>query len=471
MIQQVNQTTLQQAGSLSGVGLHTGAKTTVTLHPAAENFGYRFKRIDLEGQPVVKADVDFVTDTTRSTTIEHNKAKVSTIEHLLSAFVGMGVDNVLIEIDGPEVPIMDGSAKEFVALIETLGIKELEGKKNIYTLPENLHYYDPIKDVEMLAIPAKEYSFTTLIDFNSEVLGTQHYSLDTLSKYKTEISSSRTFSFLHEIEYLLDKNLIKGGDLNNAIVVVEKPISEESLEKLKKAFNKEDIDVNKKEGILNNLELNFPNEPARHKLLDTIGDLALIGYHINASIISKRPGHAGNIAFAKIIKEYIKQNKASLEAPSYDSNIEPIFDINQIASKLPHRYPFLLVDKIIDISDTHIVGVKNVTFNEPFFQGHFPNNPVMPGVLIVEALAQCGGMLALNIMPETEGGYDTYFVKIDKVRFRQKVMPGDTLILKMELLNPIRRGLCEMKATAYVSNKIVAEAELMAQITPSVNRQ
>ncbi|HRP90166.1 MAG TPA: bifunctional UDP-3-O-[3-hydroxymyristoyl] N-acetylglucosamine deacetylase/3-hydroxyacyl-ACP dehydratase [Edaphocola sp.] len=470
-MQQINQTTLQQSGSLSGVGLHTGINTTITLNPAVENFGYRFKRIDLEGQPEVKADVDFVTDTTRSTTIEHKEARVSTIEHLLSALVGMGVDNVLIEINGPEVPIMDGSAKAFVALIEQLGIKELDAKKTIYTLPENLHYYDPIKDVEMMAIPAPQYSFTTLIDFNSEVLGTQHYSLDNLSNYKKEVSTARTFSFLHEIEYLLDNNLIKGGDLNNAIVVVEKPISEESLTKLKKAFNNENIDVNKKEGVLNNLELNYPNEPARHKMLDTIGDLALSGYHINANIISKRPGHAGNIAFAKIIKEYIKQNKASLEAPKYNPNQEPVLDINQIANKLPHRYPFLLVDKIINLNENTILGVKNVTLNEPFFQGHFPNNPVMPGVLIIEALAQCGGMLALSIMPEVEGGYDTYFVKIDKVKFKQKVIPGDTLILKMELLGPIRRGLCEMKATAYVGNKIVTEAELMAQITPSANRQ
>lgn len=469
MIQQVNQTTLQNTGSLSGIGLHTGAKTTITLHPADANFGYRFKRTDLEGEPMVKADVDFVTDTSRGTTIEHKEAKVSTIEHLLSAFVGMGVDNVLIEIDGPEVPIMDGSAMPFVELIEEIGVKELEAKKNVYTLPENLHYYDPVKNVDMLAVPAEHYSFTSMIDFNSQVLGTQHISISDLSEYKAEIASCRTFSFLHELEYLLDNNLIKGGDLNNAIVVVDKPISDATLTKLKKAFNKENIDV-KDGGILNNLDLRYSNEPARHKLLDIVGDLALSGYSINAKIIAQRPGHAGNVAFAKVIKDYIKKNKAALEAPVYDPNKEPVFNINEIESKLPHRYPFLLVDKIIELTENYVVGIKNVTMNEPFFQGHFPKNPVMPGVLIVESLAQCGGLLALSIMPEVPGGYDTYFVKIDKVRFKHKVMPGDTLILKMELMAPIRRGLCEMKATAYVGNKVAAEAELMAQVTPSANR-
>lgn len=470
MIQQVNQTTLAKSGSLSGIGLHTGAHTTITVHPAEANFGYRFKRVDLEGQPVVRADVDFVVDTSRGTTIEHKSARVATIEHLLSAFVGMGVDNVLIEIDGPEVPIMDGSALPFVELIESLGVVKMEQKKNVYTLPENLHYYDPVKNVDMVAIPATEYSFTTMIDFNSPVLGTQHISLNSLAEYKQEIASCRTFSFLHELEYLLDHNLIKGGDLNNAIVVVDKPISDATLEKLKKAFNKENIDV-KQEGILNNLDLRFHNEPARHKLLDIVGDLALSGFSINAKIIAHRPGHAGNVAFAKVIKEYIKANKAALEAPIYDPNKPPIYDVNYIENKLPHRIPFLLVDKIIELTDNYVVGVKNVTMNEPYFQGHFPKNPVMPGVLIMEALAQCGGLLALNILPEVEGGYDTYFVKMDKVRFKAKVMPGDTLILKMELMAPIRRGLCEMRATAYVGSKVVAEGELMAQLSPSASRQ
>lgn len=469
MTQEFYQHTLKGTGSLSGIGLHTGKNTTITLHPADPNFGYRFKRVDLEGQPVVKADVDFVTDTSRGTTIENKEAKVSTIEHLLSAFVGLGVDNVLIEIDGPEVPIMDGSAKLFIELIEQIGIEQQDAKKTVYTLPENLHYYDPVKNVDMIAIPADKYKITAMIDFNSQVLGTQHISLQQMEDFKTEISACRTFSFLHELEYLLDNNLIKGGDLNNAIVVVDKPISEEILAKLKKAFNKDNIEA-KQEGILNNLDLHFPNEPARHKLLDIVGDLALSGYHINAHVIANRPGHAGNVAFAKVIKEYIKKNKAALEAPQYDPTQPPVFDINHIEKILPHRYPFLLVDKVIELSDKHVVGVKNVTMNEPFFQGHFPGNPVMPGVLQIEALAQCGGLLALSNMPEVEGGYDTYFVKIDKVKFKQKVMPGDTLLLKMELMAPIRRGLCEMRATAYVGNKVVTEAELMAQVTPSSKR-
>lgn len=469
MIQQVNQTTLEKSGSISGIGLHTGARTTINLSPADANFGFKFKRTDLEGQPIVKADVDNVVDTSRGTTIESKGARVHTIEHLLSAFVGMGLDNVLIEIDGPEVPIMDGSAMPFIELIDQLGIKQLELKKNVYTLPENLHYHDPVKNVDMLAIPADEYAITSMIDFNSPVLGTQHVTLNSLSEYRSEIASCRTFSFLHELEYLLDNDLIKGGDLNNAIVVVDKPIADATFTKLKKAFNKENIDV-KAEGILNNLDLRYTNEPARHKLLDIIGDLALSGFSINAKIIAQRPGHAGNVAFAKVIKDYIKTNKAALEAPVYDPNKPPVYDINHIESKLPHRYPFLLVDKIIELTDNYVVGVKNVTMNEPFFQGHFPKNPVMPGVLIVESLAQCGGLLALSIMPEVEGGYDTYFVKIDKVRFKAKVLPGDTLILKMELMSPIRRGLCEMRATAYIGSKLAVEAELMAQLTPSANR-
>lgn len=469
MIQQVSQTTLQNSGSIEGIGLHTGAATKITLYPADANFGFQFKRVDLENSPVVKADVDNVVDTARGTTIEKNGARVATIEHLMSAFVGAGLDNVLVEINGPEVPIMDGSALPFLNLIETLGIQELETKKNVYTLPEHLSYHDPIKNVDMMAIPAENYSVTTMIDFNSEVLGTQHISIKGLDEYKSEIASCRTFSFLHELEYLLDNNLIKGGDLNNAIVVVDKAISEQTLAKLKVAFNKDNIDV-QSQGILNNLELRYNNEPARHKLLDILGDLALSGFSINAKIIAQRPGHAGNVAFAKVIKDYIKANKVALEAPKYDPNKTPIFDINQIEAKLPHRYPFLLVDKIIELNDTSVVGVKNVTMNEPFFQGHFPKNPVMPGVLIVEALAQCGGLLALNIMPEVEGGYDTYFVKIDKVKFKMKVQPGDTLLLKMELIAPIRRGMFEMRATAFIGNKVAAEAELMAQVTPSTKR-
>jgi UDP-3-O-[3-hydroxymyristoyl] N-acetylglucosamine deacetylase/3-hydroxyacyl-[acyl-carrier-protein] dehydratase len=450
-----NQKTLKGAVTLSGVGLHTGKEVTMTMKPANPGFGFRFQR-------VVKADADYVVDTSRGTTIDFNGARVSTIEHTLAALVGMGVDNALIELNGPEVPIMDGSSQEFIKAIESVGVLEQDAKRIVYSIDQNISYYDPVKNVEMLAVPSNDYQITTLIDFNSPVLGTQHATLKHIDEFRGEIAPCRTFCFLHELEYLLDHNLIKGGDVSNAIVVVDKVVSEEELERLAKVFNKSKIEV-KSEGILNNIQLHFPNEQARHKLLDVVGDLALIGHSINAHIIANRPGHATNVEFAKKIKQYIKRNKHLSDIPQYDPNQQAIFDINQIQRMLPHKYPFLLVDKIIDISDSHVVGIKNVTMNEGFFQGHFPNNPVMPGVLQIEALAQAGGILALNNIPDPEN-YDTYFIKIDKAKFKQKVMPGDTLILKLDLLSPIRRGICEMRAAAYVGNKMVTEAELVAQI-------
>lgn len=357
---------------------------------------------------------------------------------------------------------MDGSAREFIDAIQSVGIQEQEAKRVVFTIDQNIHFYDPVKNVDMLAVPSSHYQITTLIDFNSPVLGTQHASLKHLSEFRDEIAPCRTFCFLHELEYLLDHNLIKGGDVSNAIVVVDKVVGADELERLAKVFNKQKIEV-KHEGILNNVQLHFPNEPARHKLLDIVGDLALVGHSINAHIIANRPGHASNVEFARKIKQFIKKNKHLSDIPQYDPNQQAIYDIGQIEKSLPHKFPFLLVDKIIELSDNHVVGIKNVTFNEQYFQGHFPGNAVMPGVLQIEALAQAGGILALNNYSDPEN-YDTYFIKIDKARFKQKVVPGDTLLLKLELMNPIRRGICEMKGTAYVGNKLATEAELVAQI-------
>ncbi|MGE5520003.1 MAG: bifunctional UDP-3-O-[3-hydroxymyristoyl] N-acetylglucosamine deacetylase/3-hydroxyacyl-ACP dehydratase [Candidatus Dadabacteria bacterium] len=455
------QHTLASEISISGVGIHSGQTVEILLKPAEPNSGIVFKRVDLPGSPSVKADVDNVVETNRSTTIESNGARVGTIEHLLAALVGNLVDNVIIEINAPEVPILDGSSEPFIEAIVKAGVKQQDAARIYYTLQHNITFVDEKKKVEMVALPYYEYRVNTLIDFNSPVLGTQHAALKHINNFNEEIAPCRTFCFFHELEYLLDHNLIKGGDINNAIVVVDKPVTDDQVQRIARVFKKDDVRVNEG-GILNNLDLRFPNEPARHKLLDVIGDLALVGVPIKAHIIANRPGHSSNIEFARKIKEHIKKNKFKQAVPVYNPAEPPVFDIHAIEKKLPHRYPFLLIDKVIELTDKHVVAIKNVTYNEPYFQGHFPGNCVMPGVLQVEALAQTGGIL--TIPDDADHDYDTYFLKIDHCKFKNKVVPGDTLILKMELLYPVRRGICEMKGTIFVGDKVVAEAEMVAQI-------
>lgn len=454
------QATIKKSISVSGVGLHTGVSATVTFHPAPANHWFVFKRVDLEGQPLIKVDADNVADTARGTTLQMNGAKISTTEHVLAALIGLQIDNVLIEVDGPEVPIMDGSSKPFVDAILEAGIEIQEAARDIFVLEDILSYEEPSRNVEMLAVPSPDYRITVMVDYNSPVLGTQHAQLHKIDEFKDNISPCRTFVFVHELEMLVKHNLIKGGDLNNAIVVVDREISQDKLDDLAKLLNKPNVQV-KEKGFLNNTALHFQNEPARHKLLDIIGDLALIGQPIQGHILAARPGHAANVELAKKIKALIKSKKGAVK--KYDLNAPSLYDVNQVASMLPHRYPFLLVDKIIELGESHVVGVKNVTMNEWFFQGHFPNNPVMPGVLMIEAMAQTGGILVLSTVPDPEN-YWTYFMKITEARFKQKVMPGDTLVFHLSLISPIRRGICHMKGEAIVGDKVVMEAEMMAQI-------
>lgn len=454
------QHTIKKAISVSGVGLHTGHKVTLTFKPDEIDSGIKFQRIDLEGKPIIEADADLVVDTSRGTTIAKGDARVSTVEHVLSALVGLQIDNVIIEVDGPETPIMDGSAKLFYEALESVGLEEQNALRNFFEIPESLFLQDDEKNVEMALLPVDDYRVTVMIDYNSKVLGSQHASLNNIADFKNEISTCRTFVFLHELQQLYNNNLIKGGDLNNAIVVVDKLVSEKELKELAEIFNKPDIEV-KEEGILDNIELRFKNEPARHKLLDVVGDLALVGRPIKGQILAARPGHSTNVAFAQKIKKYIKKSEKS--APKYDPNAEPVMDIEGISSMLRHRYPFQLVDKIIHQDHKTVIGIKNITINEPFFQGHFPGNPVMPGVLQIEAMAQTGGILVLSSVDEP-ADYWTYFLGIDNCKFRKMVRPGDTIILKCELLAPIKRGIAKMQGYAYVGNSVVSEATLTARI-------
>jgi UDP-3-O-[3-hydroxymyristoyl] N-acetylglucosamine deacetylase / 3-hydroxyacyl-[acyl-carrier-protein] dehydratase len=462
------QTTIKNPVSISGVGLHSGNHVTLTFKPAPVNHGLKFKRIDLENQPVVEADIDNVVDTSRGTTIEKNGARISTIEHTIAALAGLSIDNVLIEVDNIETPIIDGSSRYFVELLQKAGIVEQEAEKKYLELNENVLLHDAERGVEMIALPSDHYKVSTMIDYETKVLATQNANLDRIEDFASEIATSRTFVFLHELEYLLKNNLIKGGDMDNAIVFVNRIISQEELDYLAKIFKKPRVTV-LEEGILNNLELNFPNEPARHKLLDIVGDIALLGAPIKAHIISRRPGHFSNIEFARKIRSSIKEKHQQLKVPLFDLTKPPLYDINAIKKILPHRPPFLLIDKILSMNEEQIIGVKNVTMNESFFVGHFPEEPLMPGVLQIEAMAQCGGIFALSPYKDPEN-YITYFLKIENARFKNKVVPGDTLIFDIHLLSPIRRGICQMKGIGYVNGKVVIEAELLAQITKKPNQ-
>ena len=460
------QRTLKDSISFKGKGLHTGELVNLTIHPAPENHGYLFKRIDLPGQPEIKPFAENVTDTSRGTTIEENGAKISTVEHVLSAIAGMRLDNAIIEVDGPEAPIMDGSAREYVAAIRRVGIVEQEAERRYFKLKEKIEYYDEEKGIHIIAYPDQMQSINVLIDYNSEFLGNQYATLEKWEDFGEQIAPCRTFVFLHELEQLSKLGLIKGGDLDNAIVIVDHEIPQEDIDRLSDLFNHPKIEV--KEGILNNVELRFPNEPARHKMLDMIGDLALVGRWFRAKIIATRPGHLANVEFAKLLRQMMKKQMLKQNIPQYDPRQKPVYDINQIMEKLPHRPPFLLIDKTIYLDDKRVVCIKNVTMNEPFFVGHFPAEPVMPGVLLIEALAQAGGMLILGMVPDPEN-YSTYFMKIDKVKFKAKVVPGDTLILKMDLLAPLRRGIALMFGEIFVGEKLVCEGELMAQIVKDKN--
>jgi UDP-3-O-[3-hydroxymyristoyl] N-acetylglucosamine deacetylase / 3-hydroxyacyl-[acyl-carrier-protein] dehydratase len=458
----MKQFTIQEPISLEGIGLHSGKNVFITLHPAAVNHGYKFQRIDLPESPIIAADANKVISTNRGTTLKQDDVQVSTVEHLLSALVGTGVDNVLITLNGPEIPILDGTSIQFVRAIESVGKIEQDTDREYFEITEPISYRDEVTGTELIALPADHFSITAMIDFNSKILGPQYANLDSLDQYKEEIAPCRTFVFLHELEKLINEDLIKGGDLANAIVLVDKVMDDVDLEKLAIKLNKPNIKV-QKEGVLNTSDLKFKNEPARHKLLDIIGDLALVGKPIKGRIVATKPGHTANVAFAKILKKHFQDNRKMLGKPKYDPDKEPVMNTLDIQRKLPHRYPFLLIDKIMEISENHVVGIKNVTANEGYFMGHFPGNPVMPGVLQIEAMAQTGGILALANVPEDEV-WDTYFLKIESAKFKSKIQPGDTMIIKLELVEPIRRGIVHMKGVIFVGNKITTEADMIAQV-------
>ncbi len=455
------QQTIKKSVTISGVGLHTGVQTNMTFLPAKPNHGIKFQRIDLPGSPIIHADCDNVVDVSRGTTIEESGARISTIEHTLAALVGLEIDNVLIQLDGPEPPIMDGSSIQFVNVLKEAEAEDQNALRDFFEVQDSIFYREAARNVEIAALPLDDYRVTVMVDYNSPVLGSQHASITSIQQFEKEIASCRTFCFLHELEMLYKNNLIKGGDLNNAIVIVDRVVEPDELDNIAKMLNKPKVEV-KKEGILNNVELRYNNEPARHKLLDIVGDLALAGRPLKAQILAARPGHAANVAFAKKLKKQM-QLEGKKGVPKYNPNLPSVMDINKIIATLPHRYPFLLIDKIIYLDKERVVGVKNVTMNENFFQGHFPMNPLYPGVLQVESMAQIGGILVLNTVPDPEN-YWTYFLGIDEFRFRKMVLPGDSLVIQCDLLAPIRRGIAKMTGRAYVGNTLVCEGTMTASI-------
>ena len=455
------QRTINEEGNLEGIGLHTGKKSKLKFVPALINHGIKFQRIDLDEMPIIDADVNNVIAVERGTTIKQNDATISTVEHLLAAIVGLQIDNILIQIDGEEIPILDGSSKYFIECLEKCGLKTQDAARKYIEISEKITYNDEENNVEISIYPHNDYRITSMVDYNSEILGSQHYTLNQISNFKKDVSHARTFCFLHEIEDLFKKNLIKGGDLDNAIVIVDKVIDEKKLKEISQLLGKKNIKVDK-QGILNNIKLKYNNEPARHKLLDIVGDLALVGRPIKGHIIAARPGHKSNIEFAKILKNFIK--KRNINAPKYDPNQKPVFDINGVKNIMKHRYPFLLVDKITYLDESEVVGVKNVTVNEDFFNGHFPGNPVMPGVLQIEALAQVGGILVMNSIEEPEK-HIPYLAGIENFRFRKMVSPGDTLVMRLRFIAPIKRGIAKMKAEAFVGNNLVSEGNMTATIS------